>query len=287
MPEPRSSVDDVWTYWEDAPGRHRAPYLDLCLMTIERQLDERMRLHVLDELAVFDWLPDLPRDVWKRLGSPVRRSDYARVRLVERYGGLWLDPDCIAMNSLRRLLNPLRDQEVVGWGADIGDRFYNGLFAARPGADLLRDWIDAQDKALDATEDWDTLPWAALGQDLMKDLLSAHSYENVPRKMIAPVLWYEWRRLFSPWQSPARVLRPRPVTVMLFNSVMGPRLSPLSTASLLSTKMLLGRLFRIALGVSNLAEEADMQTRLSPLSDLRYSRYGRAIEYRARTLRHR
>ena len=274
----------VWMYWEDVPGEHKAPYLELCLETIKLHLDEDMCLHALDEEGVFEWLPDLSPEVWEKLGTPVRRADYARVRLVERHGGLWLDADCIAMAPLRPLLEPLGPHEVVGWGSDLGGRFYNNLFAASPGAPLLRGWIEAQDAALAAQEDWRLLSWAALGQDLMRDLVTAHGCHALPSERIAPVLWYEWRRLLSPLQSPARVLASEPITVMLWNREMGRHLARRSADSLLAGRMLIGRLLRIALGISSLAEELDLVTRLSLLSDLRYTTSGRRIEHHVRAL---
>jgi Capsular polysaccharide synthesis protein len=272
----------VWMYWENAPGQRKPPYLELCLDTIKAHLDGEMRLHLLDAQSVSDWLPDLEHRLWNRLGTPVRRSDYARVRLVERYGGVWLDADCMAVASLRPLVDLLAVHDVVGWGADVGDRFYNNLFGARAGSPLLQSWIEAQDAVLAATVDWDLLPWAALGQDLMRGRLTGSGCYSIPSRRVAPVLWYEWRRLLSPVQSPARVLASAPMTVMLWNSAMQHRLAPLSAASLLGSKMLIGRLFRIALGTSRLADEMDLTTRLSSLSNVRFSATGRRVEGRIR-----
>ena len=273
----------VWMYWEDLPGTQKPPYLELCLDTIRAHLDNDMHLHLLDDETVSDWLPDLEPGVWRRLGTPVRRSDYARVRLVERYGGLWLDADCVAVAPLRPLLDLLAVHEVVGWGADVGGRFYNNLFCGRTAAPLLQRWIEAQDALLAAADDWDLLPWAALGQDLMRGRLTGSGCYSIPSRRIAPVLWYEWRRLLSPVQSPARVLASAPLTVMLWNRAMEHRLAPMSAASVLESRMLIGRLFRIALGTSGLEDEMDIATRLSSLSNVRFSAAGRSVERRIRS----
>ncbi len=275
----------VWMYWENLPGKYRAPYLELCLDTIKLHLDDAMCLHALDEESVFEWLPDLSPEIWEKLGTPIRRADYARVRLVERHGGLWLDADCIAMKRLRPLVEPLASHDVVGWGSDVGGRFYNNLFAALPKAPLLRRWMDAQDAALAAQDDWLHLSWAALGQELMTDVLAGDNYHRVTSGRVAPVLWYEWRRFLSTMQSPARVQASEPITVMLWNREMGRHLGGRSADSLLSSKMLIGRLFRIALGISSVTYELDIATRLSFLSDLRFTTSGRRIETQLRGVR--
>ena len=122
----RAGKAHVWMYWEDLPGEHMAPYLELCLDTIKLHLDDGMRLHALNEQTVFQWLPDLAPEIWTKLGTPVRRADYARVRLVERYGGLWIDADCIAVTSLRSLVERLATHEVVGWGTTSEDASTTG-----------------------------------------------------------------------------------------------------------------------------------------------------------------
>ena len=108
------------------------------------------------------------------------------------------------------------------------------------------------------------------------------NYANIPFKKVAPVLWYEWRRFFSPFQSPADVLASSPVTVMLWNKGMGPILADRSVSQLRRGQMLLSRLFRIALGESTLEEELDGYTRLSRVSDLRYRANGIRVERRLR-----
>src|SRR2546428_6604083 len=90
----------LWMYWEDVEAGHkRPPYLDLCLETVRKNAGSPT-LHLLDQDSVPDWLPDLPDGVWRRLPTPVYRADYARTRLIHRYGGLWLDFDVIVMAPL-------------------------------------------------------------------------------------------------------------------------------------------------------------------------------------------
>ncbi|MGH9177315.1 MAG: hypothetical protein ACRD0N_02005 [Acidimicrobiales bacterium] len=82
-------------------------------------------------------LPDLDPGVWHRLPSPVQRSDSARTRLLHDHGGLWLDFDCIVVADLAGLVEHLDRNEVVSWAREAVGRFYNNLFAARPGAKSL------------------------------------------------------------------------------------------------------------------------------------------------------
>jgi capsular polysaccharide synthesis protein len=260
-------------YWETPPGAHRPPYLDVCLETIRSHLDDEMFLHELDEETVFEWLPDCPRLTWQRLGTPVRRSDYARVRLIERYGGTWIDADSVLMMSLRTFVEPLAVHTVVS-----GERFTLGMFAAQANAPLIRAWRIAQDNVLASSDDWATLPWAALGADCLLSLIDHHEFYRFPQRRIVPVEWYEWRRFLSRLQPPATIMKSSPISVLLFNKAMGQILAHTSRAEILSDDILLSRLLRLALHISNLSEETKLSMRLSPLSGLRFTRVGRRME---------
>ena len=277
-----SDVTHVWMYWENPPGRTRPAYLDLCQDTIRYHLGASLEFHIVDDTSIFEWLPDLDPSIWSRLTVPAQRADYARTRLVYAHGGLWLDADCIAVGPLDALVGYLGTHELASWGSDVKGRFFNNLFVARAGSPLLALWMQSQDETLASSDDWTSLSWSALGSDAFHPFMSDGNYTNIPFKKVAPVLWYEWRRFFSPFQSPADVLASSPVTVMLWNKGMGPILADRSVSELRKGNMLLSRLFRIALGESTLEEELDGYTRLSRVSDLRYGANGIRVERRLR-----
>lgn len=278
-PEPAHDVP-VWMYWENRPGGNCPAYLRLCRDTVARNLGRCGPLHVLDRETAADWLPDLDPRVWERLDGPVQRADYVRTRLVHRYGGIWIDHDCIVRRPLDALAEHLDRFEFVAWGGDVQGRLFNNLFAARAGSSFMAEWMDAQDRALAATDDWASLPWASLGNDAIHPLLRRRDYANLPSWEVAPVLWFRWRRFLSPFQDPRQVLAADPLTVMLWNKSMGPVLGGRTEAELLVSPMLVARLLRLALGRSTPVEESRRWARLHGLSSLRYGRLGASIDRR-------
>lgn len=270
----------IWAYWEDLPGRRRSSYLDLCLETVRRHAGGTP-LQLLDRGSVLEWLPDLDQRVWERLPAPYLRADYARSRLLHRYGGLWTDVDVIAVAPLGKLLGALDEAEMAGWGREFG-RFFIGLCAARPGGVFTADWIDGQDATLATNDDWDRLPYRALGQDVVWGLAQRHAWSSWPAGQVAPVPWYQWRRFFSRVESPTRLLAARTATVVLWNASMGPRLEGARRSDLLEGSTLLSRLLRIGLGLTDAAEEERLWTHLHRLSDLRFTRAGQSVEVNLR-----
>jgi hypothetical protein len=276
------AVPSVWMYWENPPTGRRAPYLDLCLESVRCHLDG-LRLEVVDQESVFNWLPNLDREVWTRLPSATYRADYIRTRLVDRYGGLWLDFDCLVFRPLSDLVDLLESNDVVGWGREQG-RFYNGLFAARAGSAMVAEWIRAQDGVLGSRDDWKALEWQALGQDVINPIARSAPFHNLAFRTVAPVMWYEWRRLLSRIESPERILKPDGRVIMLWNRFMGPILGSMSATDLKGGNILLSRLVRIALRESTVEEERSPWTKLHRLSELRFSEPGRRVEHHARRI---
>jgi hypothetical protein len=273
-----SLPNQAWMYWEDVPGRPRPPYLDLCLDTVRHQATG-VELTVTGRDSIFEYVPEIDRGIWERLPGPNFRSDYARTRLLHRYGGVWLDFDLIAIRPLTELLAPLAQSDVLGWGREDQGRFYAGLCASRPGARFVERWLEAQDETLArAARDDQGLPWAALAQDITQPLAAELGYRAWAMQTIAPVMWWEWRRFTSRLDSPRRILDLRPYTVMLFSKVMDPWFEPLGASEILAGPTLLSRLIRIALGESTVEDEEARIGRLAPLSRLRFSRAGQEVE---------
>ncbi len=273
-------------YWEDIPGRGRPPYLDLCLESVQRQCTG-LELIVTDRDSIFEHVPELDRAIWQRLPGPNFRSDYARSRLLHRYGGLWLDFDLIAIRPLKELLEPLVSHETLGWGKENGGRFYAGLCAARPQSRFVAEWLRRQDLAVERAQEQGKLAWPALAQHITEPLAKEIDYQAWPMRQISPVMWWEWRRFTSRFESPARALASDPYTVMLFHKVMGPWFGGLTRQELLGSSSLLARLLRIALGMTSVPEEESGIGLGRLLARVRFSRLGAEIEkqYRWRLLR--
>jgi len=271
----------IWSYWEDLPGRRRGDYLGLCIESLQRHAGG-LELRLLGHDDARRWLPDLDKGVWESLPAPNFRSDYVRSRVLHRFGGIWADPDTIALRPLSTLLDEVDETGTLCWGREFG-RFFGGLCAAAPGSPFMESWAQAQDEAIGRASNGRGLEYAALAQGVTWSLARRLPWKSLPSDQVAPVPWHEWRRFLSRVESPKRVLRSDPVTVVLWNMVMQRRLAKQTRAQLLRTHALIGRLFRIALGISSPEQEEDLLTRLAFVPSLRYSTPVQSIEKRGRT----
>jgi len=270
----------IWTYWEDVPGRTRAPYLDLCLETI-RFNSGGMEVRVMSRDDVQGWLPELDSATWYKLPAPNYRSDYVRSRVLDRYGGIWIDVDTIAVAPLTGLLAEIDHSGIVCWGTELG-RCFTNLCAASPRAPFVEAWARRQDEALGRSDDWAHLQYSELAQNVTWDLARELPWKAVPMSRVAPIPWYEWRRFLSRFDSPSRIQAGEPIAIVLWNAVMGPALAGATSSELMKSRSLLGRLFRIGMGISRWEEEEDVFTKLQALSDLRFSLNGQRVELNLR-----
>jgi hypothetical protein len=255
-------------------------YLDLCLETIGRHAAP-LELRLLGRDDAVRWLPDIDLERWESLPAPNYRSDYVRSRLLQRYGGVWMDVDTVALAPLSQLLDEVDHTGMACFGRELG-RFFGGLCAAAPGSPFVDAWVEGQDRALDRYPDRARMPYAALAQDVTWEIARRLPWNSLPMARVAPVPWYEWRRFFSRVESPGRLLHAAPVTVVLWNAVMAPLLRSRDRADILADRMLLSRLLRIGLGRSRPEDEEDAWTRLAWAGRLRFSLPGRRIESGAR-----
>ena len=108
---------NIWLYWENKPGSKKPVYIDLCYRTIDKNC-KNFRVHKLNETNVYDYLPDLRKDI-NKLKIP-QKTDYIRYRLLSKYGGIWLDSDIIVLNKLDSLLDYFKKYDFVGFGCHYG-----------------------------------------------------------------------------------------------------------------------------------------------------------------------
>ena len=129
----------VWTYWDAATP----PLVRACLQTWRAHAG-RFELRVLDDGTLGQWIGDLPPGLER---EPVRRSDWIRLELLRRYGGIWMDASSIVTRPLDWVLEAQQAS-----GADLAGYFLkryttdarfpvveNWCMAAPPGSRFIAD----------------------------------------------------------------------------------------------------------------------------------------------------
>lgn len=237
----------IWTYWEQ--GIEQAPpWIRLCRETITTHAGDH-EVHTLDAETIGRFLPDLRPELWQ-LPTIATRADHLRVRLLERYGGLWLDLDVIAFPSLTDVFHCLDHAEFACAGKRSND-VTMGFMAARPGAEVLQCWRERQEQLLSVGPPAHLDAWGALGGPLMGAEARRIGVHDVGDERVVPIPWREWRRFLSPFESATAILNAEPFVVYLFHQEMSERMLGFERRDLLGGRRLISRLFRASLSIEN------------------------------------
>lgn len=186
----------IWMYWENKlPNSKRPAYLDLCYETVVKHCSETFNIILLDERTIFDYLPNVRRDLDAKCSIP-QKTDYYRYMLLYKYGGIWLDSDIIVLQDLSPLIDKLNidGYDYVGAGCHSSTgctpsgypRPSNWLMASVPNSKLMASCLKKADEVLDTNQSIEDkyfiigreIIWAEIQLLLKND--SAWKYYHIP-----------------------------------------------------------------------------------------------------------
>lgn len=136
----------IWTYWS---GKNSA-CAEACLAAL-KCLNTDFDIITLDDSNVSDYLPNLP-PLPKDL--PVQLvSDFIRLSLLEKYGGIWIDRSVIVTESLSWILDKATENnaEIICFYNEAPLVYKknhsrpiieNGFIAAAKGSGFIRNWLN-------------------------------------------------------------------------------------------------------------------------------------------------
>jgi len=143
----QSSSEDpqrkVFLFWE---GEESALILLLReLIYRHSQNEEKYEVVFLNNDNITDYI-DIPSSAWGTL-SPHHKSDYVRVKVLYKYGGIWLDSDTIVMDDLSSLFALLEENDgfLVKENNEV---LCTGVIGSRKGTPLFAEWSKRSDAAL-------------------------------------------------------------------------------------------------------------------------------------------
>lgn len=111
----------LWLYHEHPYYQWKRPeYMNLCLETVLRHCGKRFRVIQLTRYNIYNYLPDLRKDIWVKC-SVIQRKDLIKWELLSRYGGLCLDPDVLVTGDLMPYIDHLQKHDLVTFGCGASD----------------------------------------------------------------------------------------------------------------------------------------------------------------------
>lgn len=139
----------IWTFWDsDAPP-------EFVQKSIEswRKFSPDFKINVVTPQTLKDYLPEVDFSS-KRNDFIQRTSDFVRVHLVAKYGGIWSDASVIATRSHNWIIDAQKSRGFEFFSYDnprdqiLPDHpvIANWFFASVPGGDFVSKWRDEFDR---------------------------------------------------------------------------------------------------------------------------------------------
>lgn len=140
----------LFVYWQNKPNTTTPPYIQLCIETIKLNSAKYFKFILLDELTINHWLKDLRKDIFQL--PYAQFTDYIRIALLYKYGGIWLDADTIVMNDMKKLYEVYNGSfDYIGFGCTGKYCTFgkpepsNQAMGAKKGSELLKNILKRLD----------------------------------------------------------------------------------------------------------------------------------------------
>lgn len=177
----------VWLYWEG----EKPLWIHKCQETVfAHGGDVRMI-----DLAHFDAMRDIDRDIDLSHLCTAHRADFIRAFLLAKFGGIWVDSDCVVMQSLSPVMEALDTYEFAGY-RERGGYISNNFMAAKPGSKIACAYYTCICSILRSGK---KLEWLTLGSTALTATIenSKIAWHEMPVEKIQPICWSNPQAYFT------------------------------------------------------------------------------------------
>lgn len=149
----------IWTYWDDEAIPE---FIHKCISKW-RRLNPDWEIIIIQPSNVRHYIPDADVLNFKFANTPPRRSDFVRLRVMARYGGLWCDASIVPQKSFDWIIQEqeARKFEFMAYYRKSATRNPNfpviesWMFACIPDCKFVEAWRDEMELMNDVAEESD------------------------------------------------------------------------------------------------------------------------------------
>ena len=201
----------VWMYWEgDCPD-----WIHACQRTVLDHAKD-VRLITPEEFAR---LRDVDADIDLSSLHTAHRADYVRAFLLAKFGGLWIDSDCVVIRSLEPILDLVAQHDFVGFKERQG-HVANNLMGARPASTIARAYYQ---RVCGILRSGRRLAWMTIGSEALTIVLGESDipWYRLGYELVQPICWSDPAAFFAAGDPSAhgRTFNERSICYMLSNQM--------------------------------------------------------------------
>lgn len=231
-------------------------YLKMCYEVVQKNCPKCNVILITPE-TLHDYLPNIPFDLnMIRLHSDpapqiALKADYIRVALLEKYGGLWMDIDCLVLTDLVPLVNDILSEKdfYCVHKTETNNVVSNGFMASLPQGIVISQYLHTMtDLIQEKLASGSSFGWSEIGAQMLTPIVFQH--KNIcffePEKNLHPI-HFEGSDAF--WKHTDRpvlndLIPKDAIAVMLYNNRFTENNKLTTRRQLLNSNCLLGALLR-------------------------------------------
>ncbi|MBN2525073.1 MAG: hypothetical protein JXR76_01685 [Deltaproteobacteria bacterium] len=231
----------IWKYWETRGIK--PTYIDFISEKLANKTSARIVTVTKETLA--DYLPNLNPGIFN-VEEMAHKADLIRTRLVEKYGGMWLDSDAVVLKNIDHLFDYLDDYSFVGFndGASLSgnSKVRVNCFLSRPDGVVIKSWVARQEEILKTKLKFS---WTEIGSDILHPLCQKNcdQVKILDFKLIAPIPWNQRERFYDVNELDGYI-DDNTLMMMLHNKLVSDEIKRTPVAELVSSSTVLGQLLR-------------------------------------------
>ena len=166
--------NNIFAFWE-SPNPIPA-YLDLCRDTWIKNIPN-CKIHILNHSNLHQYIGNTyDLDKLKTI-SFAMQSDIISAAVLEKFGGLFLDLDCIVIDDIFDIFSNISDTKLISFGRPDSKAIHLAvLFCRTPNNPILCEWRKASQERLQNKPE--KYPWHYFGNGIINALLNKPEYKN-------------------------------------------------------------------------------------------------------------
>lgn len=167
-------ANNIFAFWE-SPNPIPA-YLDLCKDTWVKNIPN-CEIHILNHANLTQYIGDTYDIEALKTISFAMQSDIISAAVLEKFGGLFLDIDCIVIDDLFRIFNSISEDKLIAFGRPEAFAIHLAvLYCKKPNNPIMAGWrAGAQKRLQNIPEKYD---WSFFGNAIVNPLLKQDNHQN-------------------------------------------------------------------------------------------------------------
>jgi hypothetical protein len=171
----------VWSYWEGP----RPEYIKICIESMARYCPSFTLItpdNVREYLSESDINP-----VWRMRKEIAHRADCARVAIINKFGGLWVDCDTVFIRPIDQFKSEVEGFDFVYSRWKSGE-YLNGYFYGSKGNPVAGEWLAGINAFLKTGKPGE---WTSLGEKILGPIMRSGKYskscKEIDRRTFIPI----------------------------------------------------------------------------------------------------